>query len=169
MIKKAEKEFIFGNDEITAACHASTVLPLDDGTVLAAWFGGKREGDDSVGIFVSVRNVQGQWSRPALISEDVPIPHWNPVLYERADGRIMLFYKYGHEIPEWITKYVFLSRNGEVISSPKELVPGDTSGGRGRSGTGLLLGQRCETLSKSRCLPDAAYVGKVLSDDERLF
>ena len=167
MIKKAEKEFIFGNDEITAACHASTVLPLDDGTVLAARFGGKREGDDSVGIFVSVRNVQGQWSRPALISEDVPIPHWNPVLYERADGRIMLFYKYGHEIPEWITKYVFLSRNGEVISSPKELVPGDTSGGRGPVKNKCLRLENDRLLAPASTEKDGKWIPFVdISDDD---
>ena len=110
MIKKAEKEFIFGTDTVTASCHASTVLPLGDGTVLAAWFGGKKEGDDSVGIFLSVRGQNGNWSSPKLISEDVPVPHWNPVLYERSDGEIVLFYKYGHEISDWITKYVILSR-----------------------------------------------------------
>ena len=64
--------------------------------------------------------------RTKLISEDVPVPHWNPVLYERSDGEIVLFYKYGHEISDWITKYVILSRGGDVISTPAELVPGDT-------------------------------------------
>lgn len=150
MIKKAEKEFIFGTDTVTASCHASTVLPLGDGTVLAAWFGGKKEGDDSVGIFLSVRGQNGNWSSPKLISENVPVPHWNPVLYERSDGEIVLFYKYGHEISDWITKYVLLSRGGDVISTPAELVPGDTSGGRGP------VKNKCLRLSDGRLLAPAS-------------
>ena len=34
MIKSAKKEFIFRKNEKAPSCHASTVLPLDDGTVL---------------------------------------------------------------------------------------------------------------------------------------
>ena len=153
MIKKAEKEFIFGTDTVTASCHASTVLPLGDGTVLAAWFGGKKEGDDSVGIFLSVRGQNGNWSSPKLISEDVPVPHWNPVLFERSDGEIVLFYKYGHEISDWITKYVILSRGGDVISTPAELVPGDTSGGRGP------VKNKCLRLSDGRLLAPDRLIG----------
>lgn len=150
MIRKAEKEYIFGKDSVTASCHASTVLPLSDGTVLAAWFGGKKEGDDSVGIFLSKRNTDGEWSLPKLISEDVPVPHWNPVLYENQNGDIVLFYKYGHEIPEWITKYVLLSANGDVLTSPAELVPGDKSGGRGP------VKNKCLRLSDGRLLAPAS-------------
>lgn len=150
MIRKARKEFIFDKDRVTASCHASTVLPLSDGTVLAAWFGGKREGDDSVGIFVSVRNVKSEWSVPVMISEDVPVPHWNPVLYEKRSGEIVLFYKYGHKIPEWVTKYVILSKNGEVLSKPALLVPGDVSGGRGP------VKNKCLRLKNGRLLAPAS-------------
>lgn len=150
MIKKAEKEFIFEKDSVTAACHASTVLPLGDGKVLAAWFGGKREGDDSVGIFLSVRGTDGKWSAPVLVSEDVPVPHWNPVLYEKQNGEIVLFYKYGSEIPDWTTRYVILSRSGEVISKPRELVPGDVSGGRGP------VKNKCLRLPDGRLLAPAS-------------
>ena len=34
----------------TAMCHASTVLPLPDGTVLSAWFGGSYEGEGDTSI-----------------------------------------------------------------------------------------------------------------------
>ena len=39
IIVSATKEMIF-DKKITDSCHASTVLPLDDGSVIAAWFGG---------------------------------------------------------------------------------------------------------------------------------
>mgnify|MGYP003015931509 len=49
------KEFIFENKP-TESCHASTVLPLDDGRVVAAWFAGTKESADDVDILTSVRS-----------------------------------------------------------------------------------------------------------------
>ncbi|MEE0599003.1 MAG: sialidase family protein [Acutalibacteraceae bacterium] len=122
------KEFIFENKP-TESCHASTVLPLDDGRVVAAWFAGTKESADDVDILTSVRSESG-WSEPARVSADSNIPHWNPVLFRRADGKIMLFFKVGKKIPMWKT-YFSLSDNGVDWSESAELVPGDISGGRG--------------------------------------
>lgn len=63
MIKSAKKEFIFQKNEKAPSCHASTVLPLNDGTVLAAWFGGAHEGDNSVEIWVSKRDLEATGAR----------------------------------------------------------------------------------------------------------
>ena len=131
MIKAAQKEYIFSAGEVTRSCHASTVLPLKDGSVLAAWFGGDAEKDKNVEIYVAIRSPKGQWSKPRCVSEKDEIPCWNPVLYERKDGVIILFYKYGNEIAEWITKFVASADGGKHWSAPRELVPGDYSGGRG--------------------------------------
>ena len=122
------KEFIFENKP-TESCHASTVLPLDDGRVVAAWFAGTKESADDVDILTSVRS-EGGWSEPVRVSADRNIPHWNPVLFRRTDGKIMLFFKVGKKIPMWKT-YFSLSDNGVDWSEPAELVPGDISGGRG--------------------------------------
>ena len=122
------KEFIFENKP-TESCHASTVLPLDDGRVVAAWFAGTKESADDVDILTSVRGENG-WSEPVRVSADVKVPHWNPVLFEREDGKIMLFFKVGKKIPMWKT-YFSLSDNGVDWSEPAELVPGDIGGGRG--------------------------------------
>ena len=43
-VKNSIKEFIYPPKTVTNSCHASTVLPLDDGSVVAAWFGGSEEG-----------------------------------------------------------------------------------------------------------------------------
>ena len=80
-------------------------------------------------ILTSVRSESG-WSEPVRVSADSNIPHWNPVLFRRADGKIMLFFKVGKKIPMWKT-YFSLSDNGVDWSEPAELVPGDISGGRG--------------------------------------
>ena len=157
MIQEAYKEYIFPADSVTKSCHASTVLPLADGRVLAAWFGGKHEKDDSVEIFLSERAADGCWSKPVSISENDDIAHWNPVLHEREDGKIMLFYKYGREIADWITKYVISADGGRTWSAPRELVPGDTSGGRGpvknkclKTAGGLLLAPASTEQNKLR-------------------
>ncbi len=131
MIKNAVKEFIFEKNAKAPSCHASTVLPLDNGIVLAAWFGGAREGDTSVEIWLSKRDINNNWSKPIRISEGDKIPHWNPVLYKQANGSIILYYKYGEKISDWITKYIVSDDNGETWSKPEILVPDDTSGGRG--------------------------------------
>lgn len=131
MIKSAKKEFIFQKNEKAPSCHASTVLPLNDGTVLAAWFGGAHEGDNSVEIWVSKRDLEGNWCTPVSVSEGDSIAHWNPVLYMQESGRIILYYKHGETIPGWITRYITSEDNGSTWSSPETLVPGDTSGGRG--------------------------------------
>lgn len=62
------KEFIFENKP-TESCHASTVLPLDDGRVVAAWFAGTKESADDVDILTSVRSESG-WSEPVRVSAD---------------------------------------------------------------------------------------------------
>ena len=131
MISSTIKEYIFPAESVTASCHASTVLPLDDGRVLAAWFGGKHEKDNSVEIYVSARGTDGGWSKPTAVSENDDIPHWNPVLYQRENGEILLFYKYGKEISDWVTKYTVSRDGGRTWSGPAELVPGDDGGGRG--------------------------------------
>ena len=131
MIKSAKKEFIFQKNEKAPSCHASTVLPLADGTVLAAWFGGAHEGNNDVEIWVSKRDTEGNWSTPLSVSEGDNIAHWNPVLHLQESGRIILYYKHGETIPDWITRYIVSDDNGNTWSSPETLVPGDTSGGRG--------------------------------------
>ena len=62
------KEFIFENKP-TESCHASTVLPLDDGRVVAAWFAGTKERAVDVDILSSVRSVGG-CSEPGRVSAD---------------------------------------------------------------------------------------------------
>lgn len=150
MIKSAKKEFIFTKNKKAPSCHASTILPLDNGTVLAAWFGGAREGDNSVEIWLSARDTDGIWSTPVAVSENDRIPHWNPVLYQQSNGDIILYYKYGEKISHWITKYIVSKDNGATWSSPAILVPGDTSGGRGP------VKNKCLKLSNGRLLAPAS-------------
>ena len=117
------------SDKKTLAHHASTVLPLENGHVLAAWFGGSREGNSDVAIWLAERDERG-FGEPRRVATSTE-PHWNPVLFRKKDGRILLFYKVGFEIPDWRTMVIESGDLGKTWSRPREMITGDDSGGRG--------------------------------------
>lgn len=144
--------------------HASTVLPLENGHVLVAWFGGSRENHPDVGIWVAERDEKG-FSDPRLVAQTTTA-HWNPVLFRGADGRIVLFYKVGVTIPNWQTYFVESNDLGKTWSAPKQLVEGDVSGGRGpvrnkpiRLRSGRVLAPASVERGAWRCFMD-------ISDDD---
>jgi predicted neuraminidase len=128
-IRGAIKEFVFTEDRPFLSCHASTILKVGNGDVLAAWFGGTKEGADDVAIWCSRRTSDG-WSTPVKAADEEGLPHWNPVLFMGQDGKVILFYKVGHHIPQWHTRFVTSCDNGATWSMPRTLVEGD-KGGRG--------------------------------------
>ena len=72
-------------------CHASHCLPLPDGGVLVVWFEGTRESAPDVCIFSSRCSPEGVWTAPQRITEDNGVPHWNPVLFRRDNGDVLLY------------------------------------------------------------------------------
>lgn len=111
-----------------AMCHASTILPRGDGSVLCAFFGGSAEGAADTGIWMCTVK-DGQGSEPRLIASGGEA-HWNPVLFTYPDGAVGLVYKVGNVIASW-RSYVCRSEDGgRSFSKPRQLVPGDR-GGRG--------------------------------------
>jgi predicted neuraminidase len=96
-------EFIF-EDAPFPECHASTIAETPAGLV-AAWFGGTREGDQDVGIWVS-RHVEGRWSDPVEVANGIQHatlrhPCWNPVLFQQPKGALQLYYKCGPSPSTW--------------------------------------------------------------------
>lgn len=128
-ILSSEKEFIFEKGQYFPSCHASTLLLLPNGDVLAAWFAGSREGADDVDIWMA-RRSGGKWSAPQVVASEQDLPHWNPVLFRTASGTIQLYYKVGKRIFYWQTRIITSQDDGHTWSEPQELVTGDT-GGRG--------------------------------------
>jgi predicted neuraminidase len=98
-IPTVTSEYIF-TDAPFEECHASTLVELPDGDLLAAWFGGKREGDPSVAIW-GARRARGAWSRPEVWARESGVPCWNPVLFRDRHDKIWLFYKYGTSPRTW--------------------------------------------------------------------
>lgn len=103
-IKIDQAEFIF-EDAPFPQCHASTLVELSDGALLAAWFGGLREGDDSVEIWLSRKAPGGGWSSPRAMTRFPEMPCWNPVLFRDAGDRIWLFFKVGPSPQTWVGAY----------------------------------------------------------------
>src|SRR5690606_20569982 len=120
---------IFGDDRPFAQCHASTLLQLPNNKWLVAWFGGSREGNDDVGIWLAER-FQTRWSPPRLVAKVNETPHWNPALFAAPDGRVHLYFKVGRRIPGWSTWTLTSGDQGATWSEPRALVPDDV-GGRG--------------------------------------
>ena len=126
-----QREFVFlESNAPTKSCHASTVIKMANGEYGVAWFGGTYESHDDVDIWFSSKD-RGGWRKPVRITADLEIPHWNPVLFKNDDGSLTLFFKVGKKIPDWQTYFSTSSDCGKTWSAPVELVPGDTSGGRG--------------------------------------
>lgn len=132
---KSEIEFICDSDAIFEArkhfvsSHASTIVKMPNGNILSAWFAGKEEGSSDVRIWYSVYDGQ-IWSEPKQIETSDTQAHWNPVL-ESNTLYTRLYYKVGDDTKTWVTKYVDTFDFGATWTEPKELVEGDTSGGRG--------------------------------------
>ena len=130
-VKKVIQEFIIKEEEKPFdSCHASTLIQTEDGVTVAAWFGGSREKGPDVDIWVS-RRVNGLWETPVIAAQVRAVAMWNPVLFQKQDGTILLFFKVGAAIPEWKTYVVESEDGGVTFTAPRELVPGDESGGRG--------------------------------------
>ncbi len=119
-------EFIF-EQAAFPSCHASTIVEAKDGFV-AAWFGGKREKDPSVGIWLSRRN-NGNWTEPVEVANGVQAdgkrePCWNPVLFQPKDGPLLLFYKVGPNPSKWWGELRTSTDAGRTWSTARRLPDG---------------------------------------------
>src|SRR6478672_3603592 len=128
-LTRANYEHLFGDKRPFEQCHASTMINMGNNKYLFAWFAGKREKDDDVGIWIA-DGEPGKWSSVHLAVKIRNEPHWNPVLFKTTNNRIFLFFKVGKEIDYWETWFQYSDDEGLTWSKPRELVPGD-KGGRG--------------------------------------
>ncbi len=119
-------EFIYQSAPFPS-CHASTIAETQ-GRLVAAWFGGKREGDRSVGIWAS-RREDGKWTAPVEVVNGVQAdgsrhPCWNPVLFQPAKGPPLLFYKVGPSPSTWWGMVVTSDDGAKTWSAPRRLPEG---------------------------------------------
>ncbi|HIF33436.1 MAG: sialidase family protein [Pirellulaceae bacterium] len=124
-------QFVFEKAEFPQ-CHASTIAASKQGLVVA-WFGGTREKNADVGIWVS-RQVNGTWTDPVEVANGVQHrkpndgvhrhPCWNPVLFQPDKGPLMLFYKVGPDPRRWWGMLTTSDDGGLRWSTPRRLPEG---------------------------------------------
>jgi predicted neuraminidase len=120
-------EFVFDRAPFSS-CHASTIAEAKNGLV-AAWFGGTREGHSDVGIWLSRHNGQS-WSAPVEITNGLQedgkqrFPCWNPVLFQSKRGPLLLFYKVGPSPSQWWGMIMTSDDAGKTWAGPRQLPDG---------------------------------------------
>jgi predicted neuraminidase len=119
-------EFIFEKAPFPES-HASTIAETPVGLV-TAWFGGTKERNPDVGIWVS-RSVSGKWTAPVevsngIVNDTLRYACWNPVLYQIPKGDLLLFYKVGPNVPKWKGYMLTSKDNGKSWSKPHALPDG---------------------------------------------
>jgi predicted neuraminidase len=110
------------------SCHASTIVETAPGRLAAAWFGGTREGDPDVGIWLA-RHEGGRWLEPRQVAEGVQadgarLPTWNPVLFQPQGGPLWLFYKVGPDPRSWWGMAMTSLDEGRSWTRPERLPAG---------------------------------------------
>ncbi|MBL9201191.1 MAG: exo-alpha-sialidase [Opitutaceae bacterium] len=109
-------------------CHASTIVEISPGKIAAAWFGGTKERNPDVGIWVA-HQVDGKW-QPAVevangLQPNAPrLPTWNPVFFQAPQGPLLLFYKVGPSPSRWWGEVITSADGGKTWSAPRRLPDG---------------------------------------------
>src|SRR5690349_2893269 len=122
------REFIYETAPFPS-CHASTLAETPSGLV-AAWFGGKDEGEPDVGIWFARRDTKGRmWSAPVEVANGVQSPEkrypcWNPALFQAPGGPLLLFYKVGPQPTTWWGMLITSDDAGKTWSAPRRLPDG---------------------------------------------
>ena len=110
-------------------CHASTIVEASPGQLVAAWFGGTRERNPDVGIWVS-RHENGKWTESVEVANGVQpdgsprLPTWNPVLFQPSGGPLHLFYKVGPSPSTWWGMVKTSPDGGKTWSDARRLADG---------------------------------------------
>jgi len=126
------RSFLFENPP-HQGCHASTIVEVADGSLMAAWFGGTDEGEDDVEIYAS-RYQDGRWSTPASVASGIQYtevsggvhryPCWNPILFQPSKGPLLLFFKVGPSPSKWWGMMTHSDDHGRSWHPPRRLPEG---------------------------------------------
>lgn len=119
-------EFIFDTASFPSS-HSATIAETPEG-LIAAWFGGTKEGNKDVCIYTShLKN--GKWTKPAMaadgrLNDTLRYACYNPVLYQVPGGELILFYKIGPNVAGWTGWLKRSTDNGHTWSAREALPAG---------------------------------------------
>lgn len=119
-----EDEFLYEKASFPSA-HAATIADTPTGLV-AAFFGGTKEGNPDVCIWVCRKTVEG-WTAPqkvadGIMSDTLRKACYNPVLFQVPGGELLLFFKIGKNVGDW-TGYLIRSFDGGKTWTQREELP----------------------------------------------
>jgi predicted neuraminidase len=107
----------------TPSCHASTVIEVRPGELMAAWFGGSDEGRPDVAIW-GAHKQNGHWQAPVELVREPNAATYNPVLFRSGDGVLWLYYKFGTSPSTWTAGRLFSRDDGRTWTAPEHLPAG---------------------------------------------
>ena len=119
-------EFLYTSAPFPEA-HASTIVETKKGDLVVAYFGGTKERNPDVCIWVSRKPKRANdWTVPVMVADgvfgDKRYACWNPVLFEMPNGELWLFFKIGASVGEW-TGWLTKSKDGGRTWSRREPLP----------------------------------------------
>lgn len=107
----------------TPSAHASTVIEVKPGELMASWFGGTAEGRPDVAIYAA-RKRSGKWEAPTELAREKDTPTWNPVLFRGPDQILWFYYKFGTSPREWSAGRRLSKDNGATWTVAEHLPAG---------------------------------------------
>ena len=118
------EHLVFDNPPFKA-CHASTITETKNGDILLACFGGSGEGQRDVAIWagkiMAGGEVNPQKAADGAVNDTLSYPCWNPVLFTKKDGTLVLFYKVGPNPRTWKGLYKLSTDGGLSWSNATNL------------------------------------------------
>ncbi|WP_320774759.1 sialidase family protein [Streptomyces sp. CRN 30] len=145
--------------------HAATLLEVDDGDLLCAWFNGPDEGDRDTGVVLSrLPAATGRWTEPVVLSADPDRSEQNPVLARRPDGTVWLWHPSNEPHDQTTARLVArTSADGGRTWSPPRVA---------HEGPGVYVrnppldpGDGTWLLPAYRCRPGAEHSTVLISED----
>jgi predicted neuraminidase len=110
-------------------CHASTIVETAPGQLVASWFGGTKERNPDVSIYVAQHDGT-RWLPAVKVADGVQadgsprLPTWNPVLFAPKDAPLQLFYKVGPHPSKWWGMVITSGDGGKTWDAPRRLPDG---------------------------------------------
>ncbi|KNA11659.1 hypothetical protein SOVF_132900 [Spinacia oleracea] len=121
MVTIVKQEFTFHQESRPFNnCHVSTILEVNKGELLAAYWGGSKEGASDVKIYTQ-RLIHGSWSSPIAVDGEPSATVWSPVLC-KSHNQVLLFYRVGPTFQTW-TGCMKRSFDDGLTWKERELLP----------------------------------------------
>ncbi|MBQ5506784.1 MAG: exo-alpha-sialidase, partial [Prevotella sp.] len=109
-------------------CHSASIVETKKGDLVATYFGGTKERNPDVCIWVS-RKLKGKtdWTPPQMVADGIFSPDyreacWNPVIYEMPDGELRIYFKIGVNVAGW-KGWLVRSKDGGKTWGKREQLP----------------------------------------------